>query len=126
MVGFNRRYYSIFHKGLDVIDKHGRLLGVSIEGHERFWKIVNGGFPDTVKENWIYANSTHTIDLLRLLGGEIKSIHTLSKRLKEKNGDQFVRINLLTPHKLSKKLKTILDELSTELGNEVLCKKFKD
>jgi predicted dehydrogenase len=90
MVGFNRRYYSIFHKGLDVIDKHGPLLGVSIEGHERFWKIVNGGFPDAVKENWIFANSTHTIDLLRLLGGEIKSIHTLSKRLKEKKGDQFV------------------------------------
>ena len=90
MVGFNRRYYSIFHKGLDVIDKHGPLLGVSIEGHERFWKIVNNSLPDAVKENWIYANSTHTIDLLRLLGGEIKSIHTLSKRLKEKNGDQFV------------------------------------
>ena len=41
MVGFNRRYYSIFHKGLVVIKNYGRLLGVSIEGHERFWKVAN-------------------------------------------------------------------------------------
>ena len=43
-----------------------------------------------------------------------------------KSGDQFVRVNLLTPDRPSKKLKIILDDLSTELGNEVLCKKFKD
>ena len=59
-------------------------------------------------------------ELLRLKGKGLPYINST------KNGDQFVRINLLTPHKLSKKLKTILDELSTELGNEVLCKKFKD
>ena len=41
-------------------------------------------------ESWIYSNSTHTIDLLRFFGGEIKRINTLSKSLKEKNGDQFV------------------------------------
>jgi predicted dehydrogenase len=90
MVGFNRRYYSIFHKGLEIINKHGQLLGVAVEGHERFWKIINSSYPKAVIENWIYANSTHTIDLLRFFGGEINSISSLSKSLKEKNGDQFV------------------------------------
>ena len=39
-------------------------------------------------------------------------------------GDQFVRINIITPSKVSKKLKSILEDLSTEVGNEVLCKKY--
>jgi len=90
MVGFNRRYYSIFHKGIELINRNGGLLGVTVEGHERFWKIVARDFPNEIRENWIYGNSAHTIDLLRLFGGEIKSINCLAKSLKEKIGDQFV------------------------------------
>ena len=41
-----------------------------------------------------------------------------------KLGDQFVRINLTTPLKISKKLDAILDDLESEIGNEVLCKKY--
>ena len=90
LVGFNRRYYSIFHEGLEIIKQNGGLLGLAVEGHERFWKIAGRDMPDEVRENWVYANSTHTIDLLRFFGGGIKSITSLSKSLKEKNGDQFV------------------------------------
>jgi predicted dehydrogenase len=43
-----------------------------------------------IRENWIYANSTHTVDLLRFFAGEPKIINTLSKSFNEKNGDQFV------------------------------------
>ena len=90
MVGYNRRYYSIFHKGIELINQNGGLLGLAIEGHERFWKITDSKIPNEIRINWIYANSTHTIDLLRFFGGKIKSISSLSKSLKEKNGDQFV------------------------------------
>tara|TARA_B100000315_G_scaffold203980_1_gene197153 strand:+ start:1880 stop:2827 length:948 start_codon:yes stop_codon:yes gene_type:complete len=89
MVGFNRRYYSIFQKGIELINQNGDLLGVAVEGHERFWNIADRDMPNGIKENWIYANSTHTIDLLHFFGGEIKSINTLSNSLNEKNGDQF-------------------------------------
>ena len=58
--------------------------------------------------------------LLRLKGKGLPYVNSA------KSGDQFVRVNLFTPDRLSKKLKIILDDLSTELGNEVLCKKFKD
>ncbi len=92
MVGYNRRYYSVFHKGLAIINEHGGLLGIAVEGHERFWKIVDRGLPETIRDNWIYANSTHTIDLLRLFGGNIKKIHALKNKLKEKNGDQFAAV----------------------------------
>ena len=89
MVGYNRRFYSIFHKGIEIIKKSGRLLGVSVEGHERFWKVANRK-PQNILDNWLYANSTHTIDLLHFFGGEITSFNTISKSFKEKNGDQFV------------------------------------
>ena len=90
MVGFNRRYYSIFHKGIELIIQNGGLLGVTIEGHERFWKVTGGDIPNEIQENWIYANSTHTIDLLRLFGGTIKKINTISNSIKGNRGDQFV------------------------------------
>lgn len=41
-----------------------------------------------------------------------------------KVGDQFVKVNLTTPTKVNKKMDSILDDLSSELGNEVLCKKI--
>ena len=90
MVGYNRRYYTIFQKGIELINQNGGLLGLAVEGHERFWKIASGDILDEIRENWIYANSTHTIDLLRLFGGEVEQINALKKSLKEKNGDQFV------------------------------------
>ena len=91
MVGYNRRFYSIFEKGLKIINKKGRLLGVTIEGHERMWKIKNIIDSKNIK-NWIYANSSHTIDLIRFFGGEIKRITNVKTRLIEKNNDQFVMI----------------------------------
>lgn len=91
MVGYNRRYYSIFHKGLDIIQRHGKLLGVAIEGHERFWNVA-GRVNQTVRSNWIFGNSTHTIDLLRLFGGKITNISAVQKSHLERNGDQFAAI----------------------------------
>jgi len=91
MIGFNRRYYSIFHKGLKIINKHGKLLGISIEGHERFWKIAKK-LNNKIRNSWIYANSTHTVDLLRFFAGNAKLIKTIKSTYLEKKGDQFSAI----------------------------------
>ena len=88
MVGYNRRFYSIFDKGLKYISKIG-LYSVIIEGHERFWKINNKNRPKKLINNWIYANSSHTIDLIRFFGGEIKEIKSLKKSIFHKKGDHF-------------------------------------
>jgi len=88
MVGFNRRYYSVFHKGLEIIKAHGALLGVAIEGHERFWKIVDRK-SSLIREKWLYVNSTHTIDLQRFFGGETTEVHSLVNSYIESNGDQL-------------------------------------
>tara|TARA_Y100001970_G_C14211637_1_gene847284 strand:+ start:162 stop:1091 length:930 start_codon:yes stop_codon:yes gene_type:complete len=65
MVGFNRRFYSIFEKGKKIIESKGKLLGISIEGHERAW---NKKFN---LKNWLFANSIHTLDLINYFGGDI-------------------------------------------------------
>lgn len=91
MVGYNRRFYSVFHKGLDVVRRHGKLLGVAVEGHERFWNIA-GKVDKTLQSSWILANSTHTIDLLRFFGGDICCISAVKNSHLEKNGDQFAAV----------------------------------
>ena len=88
MVGFNRRYLSIFNKGLKIINNKGGLLGILIEGHERFWKIKNI-ITKKNRKNYLFSNSCHTIDLLRFFGGDIKKVYINKHSLIEKYGDQF-------------------------------------
>ena len=93
MVGYSRRYYSIFHKGIKIIRQHGKLRGVVVEGHERMWRVREmNKFSDKVLKNWIYANSTHTIDLLRFFGGEPRNISAIVHNRIEKKGDQIAAI----------------------------------
>lgn len=93
MVGYNRRYYSVFRQGIEVIHRHGPLLGLLIEGHERIDAVrAAGRHPQAVLDGWIYANATHTIDLLRFFGGEVEEMHCLAHRRREPFGDQFAAI----------------------------------
>ena len=91
MVGFNRRFYSNFILGKNIIKRHGKLLGITIEGHERFWKIENL-ISKKNKDFWIYSNSSHVIDLFRFFGGEINSLKSFTKNNYNKNPDQFSSI----------------------------------
>jgi predicted dehydrogenase len=90
MVGFNRRHYSVFRKGLEKIRERGRLLAVHIEGSERMAVARGTGrFSEEVLRAWLFANATHTIDLLRHFGGEPEAVHALCASLREPLGDQF-------------------------------------
>ena len=91
MIGLNRRFYSVFHQGMQIIKKHGKLLGILIEGHERFW-LLKKKVKNLILKKWIFANSLHTIDLLPFFGGKVKSISKFKKSYKEKGGDQFCSI----------------------------------
>ena len=86
-VGYNRRFYSIFADCIKLLKNKKEIINIVIEGHERFWKIPKNT-NNEVKKNWIYANSTHTIDLLRFFGGDIKKIDNFknsNKKYKDKN-----------------------------------------
>lgn len=78
LVGYNRRFYSIFTQCLPLISNKSEISNIIIEGHERFWKLPND-LSKKIKDNWIYSNSTHTIDLLLYFGGDIKKIYNFNK-----------------------------------------------
>lgn len=93
MVGYNRRYYSIFRKGLGLIKEKGPLLGIAVEGHERIWRVLETNrFSKEVLNNWIYANSTHTIDLLRFFAGDVDDVKIFGQAVHEPQGDQFAAV----------------------------------
>jgi predicted dehydrogenase len=90
MVGYNRRHYSIFKAGLEIVRSHGPLMGVLVEGHERMGAIRRvSKHGENVLGSWLYANATHTIDLLRFFGGEAQQVQCLTHRYREPLGDQF-------------------------------------
>ncbi len=84
MVGFNRRFYSVFHKAIDIINKNGGLQNVIIEGHERIWNLKKLKINKNYINNWHYLNSIHTVDLIRFFIGEIKNIEVIEKNKKKK------------------------------------------
>lgn len=93
MVGYNRRYFANFHQGIRIIRDHGPLMGILVEGHERLAKVRSAGFhPQHVLNNWVYANATHTIDLLRFFGGELKEFYPVAHSYQETLGDQFAAV----------------------------------
>ncbi len=79
MVATNRRFYSIFKKGIDYLNKKNKKLdSILIEAPERFSDINLPMFSDKVRENWMYANPIHCIDLIRFFGGEVTTLETNS------------------------------------------------
>lgn len=84
MVGYNRRFYSVFRQGMDRLRQSGRLLGLAVEGHERIQLVrATGIHPDEVLRAWLYANGTHTVDLLRFFGGEVRQVRSFARRVQE-------------------------------------------
>ena len=88
MVGFNRRFYSIFHKGLEKINENGGLVALNIEGHERFWRYKDS-LNFEVKNSWLYANSSHTIDFIDFFVGDLENLYVNSNSIQEEIKDQF-------------------------------------
>lgn len=66
---YNRRFYSSVLRAEEIIKEDGGLLSFNFEFTEWGHVIENTGHSADVKSNWMYANSTHVIDLAFFLGG---------------------------------------------------------
>ena len=75
MVGLNRRFYSIFSKGLKILSTKGKILSFSIYGMERTWVHKKNKY---LLDNLIVANAIHTIDLLYYFGHIQKKMNILN------------------------------------------------
>ena len=79
MVGTNRRFYSIFHQALQFLKERDKTIeSIKIDAPERFSDINQEKFNSKIKENWMFANSIHCIDLIRFFGGDVKKIESNS------------------------------------------------
>ena len=82
IIGTNRRYYSIFEKINNHINKKNKLISFLIEGHENFWNIKTIHNSKKILNNWQYANSIHTVDLIAFFSKSSPvKIHSLKSKL---------------------------------------------
>jgi len=69
-VAYNRRFYASVDAARQAIEEDGGVTSVAFEFTELSDVIAKSPNPPAVKANWLYANSTHVIDLAFFLGGE--------------------------------------------------------
>jgi predicted dehydrogenase len=77
MVGLNRRFYSSVAAAKSTIAAAGSLQGLRVEAPEDLAGARAAGRSEALLSKWIYANSLHAIDLVRHLGGAIRSGHVV-------------------------------------------------
>jgi len=79
MIGTNRRFYSIFHKALQYLKEYDKTIeSIDVDAPERFSNINKEKFATKIRENWMFANSIHCVDLIRFFGGDVKKIQSNS------------------------------------------------
>lgn len=69
MVAFNRRFYASTRKAKKIIDEDGGSVSCKFEFTEWSHIVEKKPYPLEVKERWLYANSSHVIDLVFHLCG---------------------------------------------------------
>ena len=73
MVALNRRFYDVVKQAKRIIEQSGGLLGMRMDGFERFHWMKENGFSPSVLEGLLYTNTVHCIDLIRHYAGNIVS-----------------------------------------------------
>ncbi|TBL73014.1 Gfo/Idh/MocA family protein [Paenibacillus thalictri] len=78
MIGLNRRFYSVVQKAKLLIAEKGGLIGMRMDGFERYRPYRESGFPEFKLENLLILNSIHCIDLIRYYIGDIRNVVSFS------------------------------------------------
>lgn len=75
LVGLNRRFLSSTRAALADLAQYDSPRFIHVQDQQNFEEAASYGHPDVVVENWMYANSIHVVDYLRLFGrGKITSV----------------------------------------------------
>lgn len=69
-VGYNRRFYTSTLSAMDIIKQDGGVSSFHFEFTEWSNTIAPLPFDKSVKNKWLFANSSHVIDLAFFLGGK--------------------------------------------------------
>ena len=75
LVGLNRRFLSSTRAALADLAPYDSPRFIHVQDQQSLEVAASFGHPDVVVENWMYANSIHVIDYLRLFGrGGVRSV----------------------------------------------------
>jgi len=75
LVGLNRRFLSSTRAALADLAQYNSPRFIHVQDQQNFEEAASYGHPDVVVKNWMYANSIHVIDYLRIFGrGTITSV----------------------------------------------------
>lgn len=77
-VAYNRRFYESTRRAMEIIDEDGGVSSFNFEFTEWAHEIETLKIGQKVKEEWLYGNSSHVIDLAFFLGGKPRSINCYS------------------------------------------------
>lgn len=90
MVGLNRRFYSAVENAKKMLHDSGGLVSVLVHYTEDIAAVRASNFhPPEVLEHWMAADAMHCVDLLRVFGGEVASVHALSSAWKAPIPDSY-------------------------------------
>lgn len=78
-VAYNRRFYDASLKARKLIEEDGGATSLRMEFSEFSHRIADLPTPAHIKNAWLYANSTHVLDLGFNLAGFPKSLHATCK-----------------------------------------------
>lgn len=67
-VALNRRFYSATQMVLDLLRTEKSARFIRLQDQEDQVRALQAGQPKTVVDNWMYANSIHVVDYLRIFG----------------------------------------------------------
>ncbi len=97
MVGLNRRFYSTIARAQAAIERSGAPTAIAIEAPERIAAAKKmPKFSPALIRHWLVVNGIHCIDLLRFLGGDVKTVTAVRR---PKNGDRDAAIGALIAFK---------------------------
>jgi len=79
MVGLNRRFYGVVQNAKKMVHDSGGLVSVLVHYTQDMAAVrASDLHPPEVLEHWMAADAMHCVDLLRVFGGEVASVHALS------------------------------------------------
>lgn len=77
-VAYNRRFYASTQAAKRIIEEDGGVTSLKVEFSEFSHRVAETSNADIVKQNWLYANSTHVLDLAFYLSSFPKVLKALS------------------------------------------------
>jgi predicted dehydrogenase len=76
-VGMNRRFIGVMRRAREALEHAGGAQVIHVQDTQDLSLARQYHEPEIVMRHWMYANSIHTIDLLRYFGGDVAGVKVL-------------------------------------------------